>query len=373
MNNTCIGAGALARNTAGSSNTAMGTSALNFNTTGSFNTASGLEALRFNITGQRNTVTGAYAMIGGGNGAASRNTANGAEALRNNSGNDNTAVGTYALMFNTTGSDNVGIGSYALNASTTSRDNTAVGRAALYNNTVGYANTAIGSLAYANQSSGSNNTAIGYMAGPQYHTLNGDGNIMIGSQAGSNVTSGSSNIIIGNTGESTDMFTLRIGTPGLLHRAFIMGIRGANVTGGQAVVVSANGQLGVTSSSARYKKDIQPMGDASDPLMQLRPVTFHYKLPDADGSKPLQYGLIAEEVEQVMPDLVIYNKDGTPESVAYQLLPSLLLNEYQKQARELAETKAKLEGMDAELAALKLAMSRFAVAPSVVQLAASKP
>jgi hypothetical protein len=136
----------------------------------------------------------------------------------------------------------------------------------------------------------------------------------------------------------------------------------------------------VISSSRRYKDDIQPMGEASSPLMQLRPVTFRYKEADADGSKPLQYGLIAEEVEQAMPGLVIYNKDGTPESVAYQVLPSLLLNEYQKQNRELAaakaelaETRTKFEAMQAEMAALKLVVSRLAAAPSAIKLADSQP
>ncbi len=379
VNNTCIGTGALARNTNGSSNTAVGTSALNYNANGSNNTATGFEALRYNNTGYRNTASGAYAM--GNNVTGYNNTASGADALRSNTnGNNNTASGAYAMSGNTTGNENVAFGVAAMSANSTGYNNTAIGYAALYSNTKGYYNTAVGTVAYANQSSGSNNTAVGYNAGPAYHYINGDGTIMIGSKAGSQVTSGSSNIIIGNIGENTDMFTLRIGTLGSQQRAFIAGIRGATVTGGQAVVVDANGQLGVISSSRRYKQDIQPMGEASSPLMQLRPVTFHYKKAEADGSKPMQYGLIAEEVEQVMPGLVVYNKDGSPESVAYHLLPSLLLNEYQKQGRELtaaknelAQTTARLEAMDAELAALKLAVSRLAAAPSPIQLAASKP
>ena len=160
-----------------------------------------------------------------------------------------------------------------------------------------------------------------------------------------------------------------------------------NVTNGLAVIIKANGQLGVASSSSRYKQDIKSMGDASNPLMQLRPVTFRYKQAEDDGSRPMQYGLIAEEVAAVMPELAVYNDDGSPESVAYQVLPSLLLNEYQKQSKELKQTQAKLtavetdykakleatesklianeaklEEMEAEMAAIKTMLQRLAAA-----------
>lgn len=203
---------------------------------------------------------------------------------------------------------------------------------------------------------------------------------MSGRRAGAFQTTGSNNIIIGNAGTAVDLNTIRLGVQGTQTRAFVAGIRGTAVVGGQSVVVNADGQLGVLLSSQRYKEDIRPMGDASSPLMKLRPVTFRYREPQPDGSKPVQYGLIAEEVEQVMPDLVVYNKDGTPESVAYQTLPGLLLNEYQKQAAELATakaelaaTRARLEAMDSEMAALKLAVSRLAAVPAGVDFASVVP
>ncbi|MCA3555219.1 tail fiber domain-containing protein, partial [Aestuariivirga sp.] len=136
-----------------------------------------------------------------------------------------------------------------------------------------------------------------------------------------------------------------------------------------------------------YKEDVHSMGDASNALMGLRPVTYRYKQAEADGSKPIQYGLIAEEVDKVMPDLVVYDEQGRPDSVSYEILPSLLLNEYQKQNRKLAATEAellvakqnyataeaRLNSMEAELAALKLAVSRLAAAPSAVKVAATAP
>jgi hypothetical protein len=233
---------------------------------------------------------------------------------------------------------------------------------------------AVGYEAAKAQTTGSSNTAVGYQAGLAWTT--GKNNIAIGAGAGKNQTTGSDNIIIGAAGASGDKAIIRIGTKGTQTKAFMAGIRDVNVTGGQTVLVNKDGQLGVASSSRRYKQDIQPMGDASDALLRLQPVTFHYRQADENGERPLQYGLIAEDVAEVMPALAIYNDAGAPESVAYQMLPSLLLNEYQKQNRklkateaELAATKAKFEAMEAEMAALKLAVSRLAATPSSVQLA----
>jgi len=271
-----------------------------------------------------------------------------------------------------------------LNRNSTGNSNTASGREALLNNTTGSNNTASGYTALNRNTTGSNNTAIGWQAG---HFVTGSNNIFIGARAGYNIQGGlnnSDNILIGNSGDGAMSKTIYIGQAGTHTQIAIAGISGVNRISAQTVVVDVFGQLGVISSSRRYKDDIQPMGEASSPLMQLRPVTFRYKEADADGSKPLQYGLIAEEVEQAMPGLVIYNKDGTPESVAYQVLPSLLLNEYQKQNRELAAAKAELtstkaelaetqDRFEAELAALKLAVSRLAAAPSAIKLADSQP
>jgi hypothetical protein len=150
---------------------------------------------------------------------------------------------------------------------------------------------------------------------------------------------------------------------------FIAGIRVKQITKGLSVQIDANGQLGVTRSSIRYNEDVNSMGEASNALMELRPVTFRYMGAESGGSKLVQYGLIAEEVEAVMPNLVVYNDKGTPESVAYDVLSSLLLNEYQEQNRKLASAEARLATVEAELAALKLAVSRLASAPSNANVA----
>src|SRR5262249_13549277 len=167
---------------------------------------------------------------------------------------------------------------------------------------------------------GNNNTAIGSIAG---FSVTGDNNIDIGYQAGPPFSQG---------GESN---TIRIGN-GSNNRTFIAGISGV-ATGlpGAAVFVDANGQLGTLSSSRRFKDDIQDMGEASSDLMKLRPVTFRYKQAQEDGTQPLQYGLVAEEVAQVNPGLVQFDKEGQPQTVLYHVLPSLLLNEAQKQHQHI--------------------------------------
>jgi hypothetical protein len=121
-------------------------------------------------------------------------------------------------------------------------------------------------------------------------------------------------------------------------RTFVAGVNGVTTgMAGAAVMIDANGQLGTVSSSRRYKQDIQPMAAASERLMRLRPVKFRYKEPNAAGERPIQYGLIAEEVAEVLPELVVRNKAGQPETVAYHVLPALMLNELQKEHRQLAE------------------------------------
>jgi hypothetical protein len=184
-----------------------------------------------------------------------------------------------------------------------------MGESALRNTTSNF-NTAIGWNALGDNTTGTGNTAIGFLAGIN---ITGDDNIDIGSP--------------GSVGESS---TIRIGIG--INRTFIAGIHGV-ATGlpGLAVFVDANGQLGTISSSRRFKDDIQDMGDASSDLMKLRPVTFRYKQAQEDGSHPLQYGLVAEEVAEVNPGLVQFDKDGQPQTVLYHVLPSMLLNEAQKE------------------------------------------
>ena len=291
--NTCIGTGSL--NTyAGRYNTASGYQALYSNTTGAVNTASGYQALYSNTTGSYNTASGLNAL------------------WSNTEGINNTASGSYALYWNSEGKNNTASGMHALNGNTTGNNNTAFGRQALTYNTTG------------------------------------DNNIALGYGAGRNILTGSNNIAISAAGAASDSGVIRIGVQNTQIKTIIAGIYGTTLTG-TAVVVNSKGQLGVASSSRRYKEDIQPMGDVSNRLMDLRPVTFRYKQADEAGNKPIQYGLIAEDVDTAMPELVVRNEDDSPETVAYHVLPSLLLNAYQKQQQELTATKEKLAAAQIKL------------------------
>jgi Chaperone of endosialidase len=304
--NTACGTGALASNTTGGGNSAFGFTALLSNTTGSFNTASGESALLNNTTGNQNTADGEAALFS--NTTGFNNTASGESALRfNTTGNDNTASGDNALR-NNTGSDNTASGDNALVSNTTGFNNTVSGRDALFSNTTG------------------------------------SFNIGLGSGAGSNIIAGSNNIEIGGAGTSDESNTIRIGDNGTQNATFIAGISATQVTG-TAVEVTSDGQLGIAVSSARYKRDIHDMGGASAGLMELRPVTFRYK---NDLSATLQYGLVAEEVARVYPELVTRGIDGKVQSVRYLEFTALLLNELQKQAKE---TRQRLEMKDRQLAA----------------------
>jgi hypothetical protein len=211
----------------------------------------------------------------------------------------------------------------------------------------GAGNTAIGALALA--ATGANNsTAVGNFALDQ---SSGGGNTALGYEAGTNLTTGNNNIMIGNEGMSVDDSTIRIGDA--QTSTYIAGISGVGVSGGTPVVVGSNGQLGVETSSRRYKEDIEDMGDASEGLLGLRPVTFHYKKPDSDGSKPLEYGLIAEEVAHVYPELVVRGADGQIDSVQYQKLPAMLLNELQKEHHHIQQQDETIKKLEARLAALE--------------------
>jgi hypothetical protein len=218
------------------------------------------------------------------------------------------------------------------------------------NTTTGVDNTALGHSTMWNNISGSENTAIGTNA--LLNNTTGIQNIAIGINAGSQLTTGNNNIAIGNTGIAGDNATVRIGVN--IARTFIDGIRGVQTGLGDAatVVIDSNGQLGTISSSRRYKEDISDMGSASDRLLQLHPVTFRYKDAYANGEQPLDYGLIAEEVAEVFPELVVFNRDNEPETVKYRLLSSLLLNELQKQNAELIQQNQVNEEQEAQLASI---------------------
>ena len=227
------------------------------------------------------------------------------------------AVG-FRTLLNGTGPSNAATGYNAMSSSSTGGFNTANGAYALQNNSAGQSNTALGYAAKYSNTTGSNNIAIGYFAG-QY-------------VAGTN----NYNIDMGNYGVTGDSGVIRIGDNNQ-GKFFVAAVRGVTTVNNDAVAVMIDslGQLGTISSSRRFKEDIADMGAASSDLMRLRPVTYRYKEPFADGSKPIQYGLIAEEVAEVYPDLVAHSADGKIETVKYQVLDSMLLNEMQRQQDQI--------------------------------------
>jgi len=321
--NTAVGGHALSGNSFGTANTAIGAQALQSNTTASGNTAIGFNALQANTTG-------------------SSNTANGFDALFSNTiGSDNVANGLSALFSNTTGSANTATGREAL-FSNNGNHNTAIGAAALRRNTDGVENIATGSGALFKNTVGNFNTAIGVNA---LFNVTGDNNVAVGDQAGINLTTGSSNIDIGAFGSSGDSNTIRIGRQGLQNSTFIQGIFG-NPMSGMVVVVNSSGKLGVTTSSARFKDNIKPMDKASEAILSLKPVTFRYKHElDPDGVP--QFGLVAEQVEKVNPDLVVRDADGKINTVRYEAVNAMLLNEFLKEHRKVEEQQRKVQELEA--------------------------
>jgi hypothetical protein len=266
------------------------------------------------------------------------------------SASGNNSFGVNGLASATTGGFNTTVGSFTLSVNTTGSRNSVLGYGALFNNTTGGSNTAVGEEALSDNSTGGQNTALG--SGSLAFTT-GSNNIGIGYDGGQFVAAGNSSIEIGNTGSSSDNGIIRIGTVGTQSAFFAAGIYGASAGNNDAipVLVDSSGQLVTTPSSRRYKTDIQDMGDASSGLLRLRPVTFRYQKPLADGSQPKQYGLIAEEVAEVYPDLVAHSSDGQIETVKYQVLDSMLLNEVQRQQAEIKELQERLSRMEAALAA----------------------
>ena len=258
---------------------------------------------------------------------------------------NNTAEGTQALQSLVTGGvDNTGNGFQALFHLTDGLNNTATGFRALFNNT-GDFNVAVGSQALLANTIGDNNVAVGTNA--LLRNISGDGNIALGSNAGANLTIGDSNIDIGNAGVASETETIRIGTAGLQHRAFIAGIRGVAVTG-STVVVSATGQLGVVPSSARFKDEIKPMDKASEAIFALKPVTFYYN-NGIDPNRTAQFGLVAEDVAKVNPSLVIRDDKGDVYTVRYEAVNAMLLNEFLKEHRTVQTQQKEIDLLKAEL------------------------
>lgn len=357
--NTAIGAGALLANTA-AFNTAAGSGALLSNTTGFRNTGDGAFALFNNTDGAINSAFGAYALFS--NTEGTQNTAIGVQALyTNTTGQDNTAAGYQALFFNDgdpnnlEGSDNAAFGAYALGNSTTGDSNSAFGWSALGNNTIGFDNTAMGALALSSNTDHHANTAVGTRA-LQHAT--GGFNTALGDQAGFNVTTANNVICIGSGGDNTDNSCFI----GNIYSNIqpVIGIDPDYVT------IASNGKLGrsnLNGSSRRFKHDIKPMDRASEAIFALKPVSFRYN-KEYDATQRPSFGLIAEEVAEIAPDLVGRNKKGEPESVRYEQVNAMLLNEFlkvhkkvQEQTREIQEQKATIselkDGMETIVARLK--------------------
>jgi hypothetical protein len=321
VSDLCLGYHALYRITTGLDDTAVGSESLTYDTTGSDNSAFGYGTLHLNVSGYRNSAAGSM-------------------ALHSNTADDNSALGAQSLRDSTSGAGN-----------------TAAGVRALENNT-----------------SGSDNMALGYQA--LDHNTTGSENIGIGHSAGANLPIGANdNIDIGSPGSTADYGYIRIGNPDTQKYFYAAGVYQQTVTNNPVLAaISSDNQLGITTSSIRFKEDVHDMAAASDGLMRLRPVTFRYKQPYADGSKPINYGLIAEEVAQVYPELVVRDADGQIQTVQYQKLTPMLLNEVQKDHRLLerqektieeqenshAQREETIQALEKQLAALSLLEKRLA-------------
>jgi trimeric autotransporter adhesin len=323
--NTANGFQALYSNTTGFDNTAVGLDALYHNTTGDSNTATGHLALFNNATGTQNTATGFQAL--GGNTGASFNVANGYQALFHNTVDGNTANGYQALFNNTTGTENTATGDQALFNNTSSQFNVAVGDSALLNfndTTAGFGgNTALGSIALTAETNGEENVAVGRRA--LEFLLTGSNNTAVGWRAGDNYTGGESgNICIGS-----DV----AGVTGESNKTRIGNITSTTFTTGGFFLYEVNGAIGIFTSSRKFKDDIKPIDKASETIYSLNPVTFRAK-PETDPSRPRGFGLIAEEVEQVNPDLVSHGKNDIL-GVRYESINAMLLNEFLKEHKKV--------------------------------------
>jgi hypothetical protein len=328
--NTAVGGGALLNNSV-DGNTAVGAVALLNNTTATGNTAVGATALLFNVTGPGNTAVGAETLFS--------NTGDNSDPPN---GRLNTAVGLDALYSNTTGNSNTAVGAG------TSHPNPEGGPAPLGSNTTGSFNTAVGAGSAGPAALGSNitgafNTAIGQ--GALGNNTAGNSNIGVGASAGADLTTGDNNIDIGNDGVAAEANTIRIGTTGTQTATYIAAIRDTTTGMGDAipVVIDSAGQLGTMSSSARFKKDIKPMDKTSEAILSLKPVSFQYK---SDSKGTSQFGLIAEEVAKVNPDLVVRDRNGNIYSVRYEAVNAMLLNEFLKEHKKVEQQQAVISQLE---------------------------
>jgi hypothetical protein len=295
-------------------NTAEGQDALFSLTNGTSNTANGFSALKANTNGDRNTANGTYALF------------------TNVTGSENTATGYAALFFNR-GSGNTATGIAALHSNATGTNNTANGQRALSDNLSGSKNTANGSGALGNNTMGDNNTADGFQA--LVNNTTGSFNIALGNAAGSDVRTADDVICIGAVGADVS------------HSCYIGNIFNQSSPSGLAVFVNSDGKLGTIMSSRRFKDDIKPMDKTSEDVLALQPVTFRYK-KDFDPTGTAQFGLVAEDVAKVNPDLVVRDKEGKPYSVRYDQVNAMLLNEFLKEHRKVEQLTRDFESKLAE-------------------------
>jgi len=348
INNTAVGANALTNDTSGFSNVAIGAFALANNTTGNFNMAIGTEALRDN-NANFNLAIGFR--VGFLNTTGKHLTGIGAAAMRNNTTGDfNTAIGAAALFNNSTPSFNVAVGDSALTAfnGTTAFDgaNTAVGSIALSALTSGQENVAVGRRAAETLTDGNNNVIVGWRAGDSLAT--GDGNTFLGDQAGANEGPGVDDVIcVGSRGDTQSAGQT---TSNRCYIGHIVGVTTGGPSPSVPVVIDQDGQLGTVASSRRFKEDIEPIDQASEAVLKLKPVTFHYKNRDVKNDLTPQFGLIAEDVEQVNRDLVAYGKDGKVYSVRYDAVNVMLLNEFLKEHKKVEEQQASIADLKSTVA-----------------------
>ncbi len=336
-NNSALGTYALRYTTSGRNNTAAGSYAMFANTTGFGNSAFGAFAMFSNDLGYYNTAVGTSALFS--NTVGREMTAVGMGALLSATDADyNTAVGAFALSSNATSILNTAVGASAL-LNTTGQENTAVGASALWALTTGYDNTAVGSLALRTNTSGHGNTVIGRFA--LGYSTTGSSNVVIGDEAGSSITTGSHNIIINNGAAAGDSGVIRIGNSNNIA-TYIAGISGGVVTGGSQVMVNAAGHLGTIVSSRRFKERIASIEGNSEAFDELRPVTFRYREEFSSiEENHLEFGLIAEEVAEVLPEIVVYDEAGRPLSVRYHALTPILLEELQRLRKRVATLEAR--------------------------------
>jgi hypothetical protein len=281
-------------------------------TTGIWNTGTGFQALNHLTAGNQNTATGLRALFSDTNGGS------------------NTATGVYSLFTNTTGFFNSATGAYSLAHNTDGNGNTANGYSALYFHTAGIDNTATGVDALYFNTTGNSNTAIG--GGALFFSTTGSNNTALGLGAGNNITTADNVIAIG-----AGVFGENVS-----DTCYIGNIFGVTSAGATAVVVNSLGKLGTVVSSQRFKDEIKPMDKASEAILALKPVTFRYK-QEIDPARNPQFGLVAEDVEKVNPDLVVRDGEGKVNTVRYEAVNTMLLNEFLKEHKKVEEQAYKLE------------------------------